>query len=203
MTTLLAKHFHDRRIERGLNLAQLATLAGYPNTLKGMNRLVAFEREGEVHPDLLRKLSVILDVDEGTIRRLAAEDDRLFLEDWNRWADEPVEPYAVVRMLACVYQHNNLPPEITSTEAAEAFAANLARRWKRKVCLVVSRRYSVWLDEAGEVYSRSEAVPGQPNTPYVRLGRSRQAFLIRSLTPDDFVRRVSWPKKAGPNPADL
>ena len=201
MTTLLAKHFHDLRVERGLNLAQLATLAGYANALKGTNRIVTFERAGEVHPDLLRKLSAILDVDEETIRRLAAEDERVFLENWNRWADEPVEPYAVVRMVACVYQHTSLPPEVTSTEAAEAFAADLARRWQRKVCLVVSRRYSIWLDEAGEVYARTEATPGQPNTPYVRLGRSRQAFLIRSLTTDDFVRRVSWPTRAGVKPS--
>ena len=96
MNTLLAKHFHDRRIERGLNLAQLAALIGYQNTLKGINRLVTFEREGQVHPDLLRKLSAILNVPHNTIQRLAVEDQRLFLEEWTRWADEPVDRYAVV-----------------------------------------------------------------------------------------------------------
>ena len=196
MTKLLAEHFHQLRVERGLNLAQLAGQVGYANTTKGINRLVTFERHGQIHPKLLQKLSVALGVSDEVVRTLAAEDERQFLGDWNCWADVPVEPYTVVRLLPAVYKTVRVPAEIGSFVAGEVFAADLARQWNRKVCLVVSRRYSLWLDEQGLAYAHTEAVPGEPNAPYMALGRSRRTHLVRSLSADDFARSVQWPVRA-------
>jgi hypothetical protein len=196
MATLLAQHFHDLRVERGLNLAQLAAQVGYANVTKGINRLVTFERHGQVHPDLLRKLSIVLGVNDDIVRTLAAEDERRFLDGWNRWADEPVEPYAVVRLLPAVYKTVRLPAGLRSLNEGEAFTADLARQWSRKVCLVISRRYSLWLDEQGKAYARTKAELGQPNGPFMALGRSRRSSWVRSLFAEDFVRSVRWPVRA-------
>lgn len=198
--TLLGQHFRRRREERKLRLSKVAGLAGYRNITKGVNRILEFERHGEVHDGLLKKLASLLEIDDESIRRLAEEDRRLFLHDWNQWADQEIGPYLVVRLIAAVYRHEELPLNIESADAAEAFAIARAKELQLKVCLVVSRRLSLWIDEHGEVYERTEAVPGEANSPWMSLKGSRKTFLVRSLTRDDFVRQVEWPQQRGRKP---
>ena len=41
------------------------------------------------------------------------------------------------------------------------------------VCLVLSRRLSVYLDSSGRVYERKEATPDVPCVPYAVFGNKR------------------------------
>jgi hypothetical protein len=61
-------------------------------------------------------------------------------------------------------------------DEAERWAAAVAAEKKRKCCLVWSRRISVWFAEDGTVYSRTEAVPGEPNVPWMKVGGTRFLF---------------------------
>ena len=47
-------------------------------------------------------------------------------------------------------------------------------RW---ACLVLSRRLSVWIGPDGQVEARTEAIPGEPNMPFIEV-RGRR-FLLR------------------------
>ena len=71
----------------------------------------------------------------------------------------------VVRLMACVYSSIVLPEGITTPEQAEAWACEFAREHRLRVCLVVSRRLSVWIDRSGGVEARTEATPDVPNVP--------------------------------------
>ena len=168
----LGSFFRERRIEKGLAFGQLARLLGYKNVSGGCNRIQAFERGGKVRPDLLGKLAEVLEVSPDQIRQHAAED----YEDWLAWASEPVRPHVVVRFLAAVYQRVELPDDALGPEAAEAFAAVVARERKLKVCLVLSRRVSVWFDAEGRESGRSEATPEMPCEPYLMIGGKRVQF---------------------------
>ena len=83
----------------------------------------------------------------------------------------------IVRWIAAVYSTVELPPDATEdTVKAEAFACQVARERKRKVCLVVSRRLKVWVNERGEVTSRSG--PETP-PPHMSMGGCRFVLTLR------------------------
>jgi hypothetical protein len=114
----------------------------------------------------------VLEVGPEEVRQRVAEDYR----DWLAWANEPIRPYVVVRILACIYQRVELPDEALSPVAAEAFAADLARDREFKVCLVLSRRVLVWFDATGKETGRQEATPGLPCEPFAVIGGRKVQF---------------------------
>lgn len=197
MKFTLAEHFRRKREKLGIARGELARRLGYRNIAKGARRIHLFETEGEIPKELLWQLAGVLEVDQATVERLARQDDERFLREWSAWANEPIEPYLVVRVIPAIYTHLALPPHVASVEAAENFAAEVARERRKQCCLVLSRRLSVYFDEAGDVKNRMEAVPGQPHGPYMTLAGKGRAFLWRPAGPDA-LEEVSWPRRRGP-----
>lgn len=174
--TKLGAFMRAERIRRGWTLGRLARLVGYRNLNKGARRIACLERTGAATPDLLGKVADALHVDRTTVERLAEEDRLERLRAWEAWANEPTPMHMVVRLMAAVYARKALPAEVTTQEQAEAWANTFARSHQCRVCLVVSRRLSVWIDARGEVEARTEARPGQPNVPFMQVGGRR--FLL-------------------------
>ncbi len=85
----------------------------------------------------------------------------------------------VVRYMPAVYGRVHLPEEIETGEQAEAFACAYAKQHGRKVCLALSRRHSVWIDQSGMIYARTEATPDDPNVPFMRSKGSRRMFVMK------------------------
>ena len=135
----------------------------------------------------------VLGIDRATVEALVEEDRRRFFEEWNEWANQPIQPHLVVRLMAAMYSPIDLPDEIQSVEEAEAFAADFSKTNRLKSCLVLSRRVSVWFREDGSVSSVTEAVPGQPNSPYMRIGN--RECVVKSVEHGLAVQQVHWPKK--------
>ena len=193
MESKLAAHFRKIRLEKGLKLSQLARLAGYSNISKGANRINSFERTGIVHTDLCIKLADALGIDRQTVDRLIDEDRRQFFEEWNAWANEPIHPYLVVRAMAAIYCPHNLPEEIQSVEAAEEYAISVAKKWNKRCCLVLSRRISVWIAADGSIENVTEAVPGEPNTPYAKIGG--KTCLTKFTDHGMAFQQIQWPQR--------
>jgi len=78
--------------------------------------------------------------------------------------------------MEAVYARRALPSEIETPVEAEAWACTFARQHRCRVCLVLSRRWSVWIDAQGEVEARTEAIPGEPNMPFMQV-RGRRFLL--------------------------
>ncbi len=168
----LSNLFRRRRMERGLRPGQLARLLGYKNITKGANRIQSFENGGKARPDLLGNLAKALEISPEEIQGAIVEDYR----NWLAWADEPIRPHVVVRLLAAVYQRVELPDEALDPEAAEAFAARLARERRMRTWLVLSRRASIQFDKAGRRLGRMEATPEMSCEPHAVIGGRRVQF---------------------------
>jgi hypothetical protein len=175
--TKLGVFIRAERLRRGLTLGQLSHLVDYRNISKGARRLACLEHTGTATPDLLVNVAEALDMDRATVERLADEDRQERLREWEAWVSAPTPMHLVVRLMAAVYARRELPAEVTTQEQAEAWACTFARQHRCRVCLVVSRRLSVWIDGQGEIEARTEARPGEPNMPFIEV-RGRR-FLLR------------------------
>src|SRR5262249_5292265 len=98
-----------------------------------------------------------------------------------------------VRLIAAVYSGRAVPAEITTREEAETWASAVAGEIKKRCCLVCSRRISCWFSEDGTLTKRTEAVPGEPNTPWIKVGGKGPAFVFG----DDLgtVRKLDLPQE--------
>jgi hypothetical protein len=174
--TKLGVFIRAERLGDGLTLGQLARLVGYRNVSKGARRLACLEHTGTATPDLLVNVAEALALDWTTIERLAEEDRQERFREWERWVSEPVLMYLVVRLMAAIYVRKGLPAEVTTQEQAEAWACTFARQHRCRVCLVLSRRWSVWIDADGQIQARTEARTGEPNVPFMHV-RGRRFLL--------------------------
>jgi hypothetical protein len=159
---------------------------GYKNVSKGSNRIQTFEGGGKVAPDLLEKLASALEVSPDEVRQLAAED----YQNWLRWAEEPIRPYVVIRHMASVYERVELPDDVLEPEQAEIYAARLAREQKRTVCLVLSRKSSMYFDATGQITGRQEALPDAFSEPFAMVGGKRVQF---HFSGGDVLRPIEEP----------
>ena len=191
MSTNLSRFFQQKRLDRGLKPGQLARLAGCMNLQKNGNRIRSFELSGSIGQELFEKIAAALDIDPATIEQLVEQDRREFYEAWLAWANEPIKPYLVIRLIAAVYSSRPVPSEITMIEEAEKWAGAVAGEIKKRCCLVWSRRISSWFSEDGTLTQRTEAVPGEPNVPWIKIGG--KTFLFG----DDLgsLWRMDWPEK--------
>jgi hypothetical protein len=193
----LSDYLRNLRRERAMGVSELASTIGYANLTKGVNRIRRFEETGEIDFRLLKKLVEVFQIDPEKIEELIEQDRREFFEKWSQWASEAIKPYLVARLVPGVYNHIDLPDDVAANPSlAEVYAAAIARKSSRKICLVLSRRISVWLDEKGEVCSRSEAAPGEGNEPYMQIGAKKRMFTW-DLSFKSSFRSVGWPKKPG------
>ncbi len=197
MTTHLARYFQKTRLQKGLKLSEVAVRLGYKNAGRslchGCNRLHKFETTGDIDSQLFQKLMAALDVDQATVNGLLQED----LDDWLEWANEPVKPCLVVRLMPAIYSQAGLPDDVQSPEAAERYASEFAKEHRRQVCLVLSRRLSVYFAEDGSFQYASEAVPGGgPNQPCMKIGsrKCQTRFLDHGIA----LPEVEWFRRFQP-----
>ena len=170
MSTHLSRYFQTKRLALGLKPGQLAQRAGCSNVSKNGNRIRQFEIGGDISQEIFTRIAAVLEVEQATVERLVEQDRREFFAKWLAWVNEPIRPHLVVRLMAAVYCRRWLPGEITTMDEAEGWASAIAKQQKMKCCLVWSRRISCWFDEGGKLYSRTEATPGEPNVPWMRIG---------------------------------
>jgi transcriptional regulator with XRE-family HTH domain len=165
----LGELLRAERLKQGLTLGELARLVGYRNFAKGARRITCLEQTGSGTFDLLVNIAHALNLDRMVVERLAEEDHLERLREWEAWASEPVPMCMVIRLMAACYSRITLPADITTPELAEEWACKFARHHRFRVCLVVSRRISVWVDGSGRICARTEARPDHPNIPFMEV----------------------------------
>jgi hypothetical protein len=159
-----------------LSFGDVARLLGYVNVTKGSNKVIKFEQGGNIKPDLFHTLATVLEISDDDIRR-SIEADKA---EWEEWADEPIEPHLVARIMCAVYSTRRIPAELqASRETMEQFAAAFAKERKWRVWLVLSKRTRIWFDERGERTGVTEDSFTDSYGPYMRLGGKK--FLLGLL----------------------
>ena len=153
-------YIRRQREAQGLSRGDVGRAMGRTNVSKAARRLVDLEGGQGCLKDYWNALRAVLSFDEADLAR-AVQRDR---EDYERWLDEPVEMVLIVSygrhsFLKIAHQ---LPDDVVNDPAkAEEFACQVAREKRRKVCLIVSRRESVWINDRGQATVRS----GPETTP--------------------------------------
>jgi hypothetical protein len=91
-----------------------------------------------------------------------------------RWADEPIEPHLVARIMCAVYSTKRIPVDLqASREAMEQFASAFAKERKWRVGLVLSKRTRVWFNEQGQRTGVTEDSFEESFGPYMQIGGKR------------------------------
>ena len=195
MQSALARHFATIRRRRGIRLGELARMIGYKNVSKGASQIDKFEKWNEIHETLLMKLADALGIDGQTVARLIQEDRHRYVKEWTQWADSRVRPSLIFGHVGGFCWGETLP-EGTTREAAEEYAADIAKEKDRPILLVFSRRLSIDFDREGNRVSVNEAQPGDINVPYLRFGRRKAMFNFAAGT----MKVLNEPQKPGPEP---
>ncbi len=131
---------------------------------KGARRIQTLEDSGLEEPDFVRAVAEALGIAEQTVGALAEADEAQRRREWERWADEPIRPFMVVRYGShwFLHLHRELPAGIRSLEQAEEHVGRFVRaerdRLGRAISarLVFSRRIHVSFDETGQPIKRHE-----------------------------------------------
>jgi hypothetical protein len=177
MTPKLAEFIRSQRFARHLTPGDLARRVGATNVSKMATRLVRFEREGIIDRGLLDALVAVLRIDPVVVQNLMAEDEAESLRAWENWADTAIRPFLAVRILPGVYAHVTVPDDALSPGDAEALAMKYAREKQRSVCLILSRRVSIWVRSDGTVVERVEA-KREMIVPSMSLRGEKKKFVL-------------------------
>lgn len=170
----------SERIRRGWRFGDLARACGAmapKQVSKTSQRLVLFEREGVRDRRLLQKVIVALALDPQLVVELLDRQHARELEEWNRWADEPVEIELHVRPFAGFWYRHELPEEIAADELLVIDFAKQMTANRDELCavVVVNRRRSVSIAR-GEVVATMKAKPNVAMKPFVVIGGQRVVF---------------------------
>jgi transcriptional regulator with XRE-family HTH domain len=177
MTSNLGELFRARRVAFGWSLGEVARRLGYRNTSKAANKVLRLERQGEAEDGFLHRLAAVLGVTEHEVREVIRADRLAYERAWHEWADQPTPIRTVVRAVPGFMPGVPVPADATTPEAVIAFAQAHAAQLRRKVFVVLSRRETVGITEAGEVNGRFFATPDSDPCPSMSLKRVK--FLFR------------------------
>jgi hypothetical protein len=171
MNQHLRRLIYKHRAAKGLNFGQLAELSGYRNRSKWAIRICTLEREGVGTGELVGNVIRALEIDHQEVQDALQKDYAI----WEKWADEPVPMQMILWIAGAIIVIHHMPPEITCREDAIEYGQNYAKKNGLRVCLVLSRRESVWIAADGHMHI-SQTKPGVPNIPYASVGGKKFLF---------------------------
>lgn len=174
MESQLGRYVTEEREKRGWSRQKLAGRIGYQNLNKGARRIEQLEKQGTCDAELFSKIVEALELDSRTIQEKIELDQKAF----DAFLDEPVPMEMIVRSMAAVYVRHPLPEAVKTREQAIAYACEYAKTRCLKVCLVLSRRHSFWIDESGNGVMQETTLQNSMNTPYMQVSGSGKKFLF-------------------------
>jgi len=169
MTTNISRFVKQERIKQGLGYAELSRKMGYKNFNKGMRRVIDFEREDEVHPDILNRIASALELDQNQVDALVLKDRQEYEEEFEKWVSVPVEPYYTLRMMPTIYLSYDMPGYYPTEEQSADYVAKIAKEKHVKAWLNLSRREMIYITEKGEIMGKIKTTIENVNYPYTRV----------------------------------
>jgi hypothetical protein len=140
----------------------------------------------------------VLGVDRATIKGLIEKDRRELVARWTEWANQPITPHLIARLLPGYFMSHPIPEDLTTLDEMERHASELASDLHQEIWLVVNRKLAIYFNEGGIKRAIQEAAPGQPLEPYRLLRESGKRFISASDGDDVDLRSMRWPEMHGP-----
>jgi hypothetical protein len=195
----LARHLSALRQQRDLKPGQLAGRLGASNLAKVGSLIRGFELGEPISDHWLQRLITELQPDPADLRRCLEQDQAEALEQlerervaWEAWADEPIEPFLMIRYMPAVYGVREVPKAFCTPresandrewarERAEDWAAAELRRFRAKGFLNWSRRECTWFDQYGVNPDRRQVTfESRATGAWMQVSGSQQRFLLGS-----------------------
>jgi hypothetical protein len=161
----LATLIESKRKQQQLSTIQLAVRLGYKNINKGCRRIEDLEKQGISSRAFLEAVSRELKIAPELVQEATSKDDENKQKRFEEWAAQP-QPLRLFAKGPIPVQIP-LPAGCVSECEAIIFAREFAQRRGIKVCLVLDRRQSLWIDPTGTTH-QTEASPEKPNIPSFR-----------------------------------
>jgi transcriptional regulator with XRE-family HTH domain len=156
--TYLGQYIKKKRLDAKMKVSKLAAMIGYRNLNKGCGKVRGLENGGYFQSEeFLSKVAAALNIDHETLAPLIQKD----IDAYEAWEDaNPIQPHVVLRYIAAVYGQCDIPEQTRlSLDESIRFASAKAVERKLRVCLVWSRRLSIYFDREGQEEGRSEEQP--------------------------------------------
>ena len=167
MRTELGELVRRARLHLQLTPQALARRLGYRNLNKGARRVERLERTGIEAPVFIEELVAALGCDQGQVADLTARDDVARRLAFEGWLNVP-QPLALYRNAVGLAIGAAIPDGLTEEEAI-AYAINLQRKEGLRMCLVLDRRRSIWIEEDGARHM-TQTTMDRPNAPFNTVG---------------------------------
>ena len=165
----LGKYIKEERLRQGLNSSELAQLMGYKNINRGMRRILDLEREGMVHPEVLKKIIKALNLDQKVIDYVVQQDKEQHEREFQEWVNTPIDMHLTVKLLPAIYANFDVPADIESEEEIIEFACDKAKELRCMLWLVLSRKENIHIDNEGKVISRNVVTKDRSFLPFVKI----------------------------------
>ena len=149
MSTHLSRYCQKRRVELDMKISDLARKF-YKNVSKGIRRITNFEKTGEIHPDLLGKISSSLNIDEITLNELREKDQEEARKAHEEWLNTPITP-CMLRCLKYACESIPIPDYIENLKQAKNYTSAYAKKHHERVALVWTRKIKVCYGVNGEI----------------------------------------------------
>ena len=130
-------------------------MSRYRNIAKGCRKVEAFERTGNIDPELLARLAVVLEIDGKAQSHLVYED----YQEWFRAKNKPVSPYLLLTGVWGFPEPFMVPERLKTVAEMEAYAADVARRCGWGLFLCLSERVRMYFGRDGVLREIIEEVP--------------------------------------------
>jgi hypothetical protein len=164
----LGELFLRARTSKGWTLQDLAWRAGYKNENKGARHLEQLERHGVLGPrDLVKRAAAALGLDPKEVADAKARDEATRQAVFAAWLEVP-QPMVLIGYVVGITFCVALPEGLSESQAVD-YAMDVQKKRGHRMCLVLDRKRSMWIEADGEA-SFTQTKVDQPNFPYVALG---------------------------------
>ena len=165
----LGRYVREERVKQGLNSSELAQLMGYKNINRGMRRILDLEREGEVHPEVLKKLIKALNLNQEIVDEHIKKDKEQRDKEFQEWVNTPIKKHLIIRWMPAVYGEREIPEEIQTEEEVIQYACDKAKELKCMLWLVLSRKENIHISKGGQIISRNTVTKDRSFLPFTQI----------------------------------
>jgi hypothetical protein len=181
---LVGSFLREERFRRGISLGTLASNLGAtsPKSMsRRCNRIVAIERGELFDAELISRITASLELDQSRVATLVEEEKEAELQAWQIYVNTTVPPVLHIKPFSGFWFRQSLPDDFLGNEALTIdYARTVSENnpsWT--IELAVNRRLT-YLLRNGQIEGRIEAKPGQPNAPYMTIGKHQEIQFVAS-----------------------
>ena len=174
--THVSRYLESLRINQDLKPSQLAFSIGASNISKIGSLIRQFELTGEISNYWFQKLINSLNPEKDELQRCIKLDKNVQLTEFNKWANQSIDPYLVIRYISALYVTKEVPTVFKiSRKEAEEWCSKELRSYGAKGYLNWTRIDQTFFERGGLNPSRFKAsFEEPPSSSWMKVSGSKK-----------------------------